>query len=337
MAASPPPDEDMRRFAITLLVVSLGTWPAAAATATHASQPEKRHRIGVIGFHSPGLESRMIAHLQERLLELGYVEGRNLSIVYRWADGVPANYTAIGQALAAEKLDAIVAPCGPAVRAVRGVQPTIPLVVRGIDLTSCGSEIASAERPGGNMTGAIYFSPDATARRLQILKELIPGLSHVGTLYRWESQWSQHLEEVDAAARQSGVRLSRIEWKAAGDLRGALDTALRLRVGALLTLGDAATMGGRHHLAELAAERRLPVLYDIPLLPAAEFVGLISYYADSRTLFRHLAEQVDEILRGKKPGDIPIARPQRFQLFINHEAARSLGLTVPPSLLRRDQ
>lgn len=324
-------------LAITLLALSLGSWPAAPASATDASQPEKLHRIGFVGFHSPGLENRMIAYFQERLLELGYVEGRNLSMVYGWADSVPANYAAIGERLAQEKLDVIVAPCGAVVQAVRRVHRTIPVVVRSIDLTSCSSEIASPERPGGNMTGAIYFSPEATARRLQILKELIPNLTHVGALYRWESQWSRHLEEVDAAARQAGVQLSRIEWKARGDLVGALDTALRLRVGALLTLGDGATSFNRHRIIELAAERRLPVLYDFPLFPAAEWVGLISYSVEARSLFRRLAEQVDEILRGRKPGDIPIARPQRFQLFINREAASSLGLTLPPSLLRRDQ
>lgn len=324
-------------LAIMLLMLSLGAWPAVPIISTEANQADKVHRIGFVALHSPGLENRILAYFQERLLELGYVEGRNLSIVYGWADGVPLNFVPIGERLAQEKLDAIVAPCGSAVRAIRKAHPTIPLVVRSMDLTSCGSEIASLERPGGHTTGAISFSPEATARRLQILKELIPNLSHVGALYRWESQWGGHLEDVEAAARQAGVRLSRIEWKAPGDLVGALDTAVRLRVGALLTLGDGTTAFRRERIAELATERKLPVLYDFPLLPAGELVGLISYTVDVRSLFRHIAEQVDEILRGKKPGDIPIARPQRFYLFINHEAARSLGLNVPASLLRRDR
>lgn len=308
---------------------------AGGAAAARAQAPDRVYRIGFVGFQSPGLENRMIAYFQERLLELDYVEGRNLSTSYRWADGEVVNYEGIARDLVRQDVDVIVAPCGAVVRHVRKERPSIPIVVRSADLTTCDGEIASAERPGGSTTGAIYFSPEATARRLQILQELLPGLSRVAVLYRPMSQWAGHWHDVDAAARAVGVRIHRIEWTRAGELAAAFDSAVQAGAGALLTLGDGATWFNRHHLFELAAERMLPVLYDVPMFPAPD-VGLMSYTVETRSLFRHVAEQVDQILKGTPPGEIPLARPQQFQLFINTEAAGVLKLTIPPSLLRRN-
>lgn len=307
-------------FALASFLVSCSSAPRGTA---------KMYRIGFIGFHSPGLDSRMIAYLQDGLRELGYVDGRNVSILYRWADGKVSNYPTIAEDLVRSKVDVIVTPCGPIVPAIRKLDATIPVVIRSVDVETCGGEIDSLQRPGGYTTGTIYFSPGATGRRLQLLKELIVGLSYVGLLYRPGSDWTAHLAEVEAVAQRMGIRLYRADWKEIGDLSAALDDAVRQRVEALLTLGDGVTFHYRQRIFDLAAERKLPVLYDFPMFPAGEELGLISYAVDVRTFFRHVAEQVDQILRGKKPGDIAIARPQRFRLVINRDAVRALGLSSP--------
>jgi len=319
-----------RRVFITIVGGSI----LAAPLAAEARQAGKAWRIGFVGFQSPGLESRMIEYFRDRLAELGYVDGHNTSISYRWADGQVGKLRSFAADLVRSQ-DVIVAPCGPLVQAIRELHTTIPLVVRSQDAQSCGSEIAVLDRPGGYTTGAIYFSPDATPRRLEILKTLIPGLSRLGVLYRPTSDWIQHWGEVEAAARHTGLYLHRAEWTEPHELPFAFDKAIDDRVGALLTLGDGMTWARRHLIIEIAALRKLPVLYDFGMFPAAE-VGLMSYSVDTRALFRHVAEQVDQILQGRKPGDIPVGRPRKFRLHINHDAAKALGLKIPRSLLLQD-
>ena len=282
------------------LAVVLAPTMVLAPMAVDGEPAGKIHRIGFIGFQSPGLESRMIGSFQDRLAELGYVNGGNTSITYRWADGNIAKYPAIAEDLVGSELDVIVAPCGSAMRAVRKLRPTIALVVRSNDIKSCAPEIATLDRPAGYTTGTIYFSPEATARRFDVLKELIPGLSHVGVLYQPTSDWEGHWADVEAAALKTGLRLHRAAWKKREDLPEAFDNAIARRVGALLTLGDGPTWSDRHHIIELAASRRLPVMYDFGMFPAAE-VGLISYSVDTRALFRHVADQVVQILNGTRP------------------------------------
>jgi putative ABC transport system substrate-binding protein len=315
------------------LAVSLFLILSTAPLAVGAQHAEKLYRIGFVGFQSPGLESRMIAYFQDRLAELGYVNGGNISITYRWADGNIAKYPAIAGDLVGSELDVIVAPCGPAMRAVRKLHRTIALVVRSNDIKSCAPEIVTLDRPGGYTTGAIYFSPEATARRFDVLKELIPGLSHVGILCQPTSDWEGHSADVEAAAVKTGLRLHRAAWKKREDLPFAFDDTIAQRVGVLLTLGDGMTWFYRHEIIELAASRRLPVMYDFGMFPAAE-VGLISYSVDARALFRHVADQVVQILNGTRPGDLPISRPRQFRMFINRDAAKALNLTIPPSLLK---
>jgi putative ABC transport system substrate-binding protein len=322
----------MRRieFAVALTIAL-----AICPLAVDAQPAIKGHRIGFLGFHSPGLESRMISYFQERLAELGYVNGENIAITYRWADGNMARYPAIVEDLVRANPDVIVTPCGPPLHAVRNLHRTIALVVRSNDVKSCMPEIATLERPGGHTTGAILFSPEATPRRLEVLKQLIPGLKHVAVLYQPDSDWAAHLTDVETAAREAGLRLHRAAWTNREDLAVAFDDAMAQRVGALLTLGDGPTWFHRHSIIEIAAARRLPVMYDFGMFPAAE-LGLMSYAIDTRAFFRHVAEQVDQILRGRRPGEIPIGRPQKFRLFINHEGAKALGLKIPQSLLLQE-
>lgn len=321
----------MLSLVVPVLLIALGV----AATPVTAAEVGKVHRVAFIGFHSPGLENRLIASFQERLAELGYVEGRDLSITFRWADGQLSNYPAIAADVVSASVDVIVSPCGPIVGAIRKLDATVPLVVRSVDVKTCEGEIDTLDRPGGYTTGAIYFSPGATRRRLELLRELVPGLSHVGILHRPRSEWTEHWPDVEAVAAEMGLRLHRAPWNAPTELPRALDGAVNQGVGALLTLGDGATFYHRHQIFALAAERKIPVLYDFSLPPAGFDLGLMSYSVDVRTLFRLVAEQVDQILRGTKPGAIPVARPQQFRLLINRDVARVLGLAIPGTLLLR--
>jgi putative ABC transport system substrate-binding protein len=231
----------------------------------------------------------------------------------------------------------IVTPCGPIIGAIRRLDRAMPVVFRSVDTETCAGEIADLDRPGGYTTGALYFSPDAVGRRLEVLKALVPGLSRVGVLHRPASEWAAHWAGADAAAAGMGLSLYRVEWRRNRLLSEAIDQAVSAGVGALLTFGDGYIFARRLEIFALAADRKLPVLYDFPIPPTAFERGLVSYAVDIRTLFRHVAEQVDRILQGDKPGDIPVARPRRFRLIIDHGAARALGLRVPRALLLRDR
>lgn len=290
------------------------------------------HRIGFIGFQGPGLEWSMLTSFQARLRELGWVEDRNLVTSYRWADGELVNYPRIVRELVQSDVDIMVIPCGPPLQAVRKLNPTLPVVARCLDFKDFGRELETPGRPAGYTTGVTYFSPGATTRRLELLREALPGLSRLGLLVRPGSDWTAHLADIETEARRLGLQTYLAEWRSAGDLAGALDRAIERKVGALLTLGDGATHFYRHYLFELAAERRLPVLYDFPMNPAADDVGLMAFYAEVGSAFRKVAEQVDQILKGRKPGDIPIAEPQKFRFVVNARAARALGLAIPESL-----
>ena len=317
-------------------------WLAVALTLLLAATPlgdaegtERAYRVGFVGPYSPGLDWTILQAYQERLRELGWVEGQNISTTYRWADGDFSQFPKIVNGIMGAPLDLLVLPCGSAITTARTHSRDIPIVAACIDLAGFGTEVDSLARPGGFTTGFTYFSPAAVSRRLELLRELVPRLSRVGLLYHRRSTWPAHLTEVGAAVGQAGIHLLRLEWRDVGDLRGVLESAKRDRVDAVMTLGDGHAHFYRHYLFKLAAERGLPVIYDFPMYPSADDVGLIAYYANVGTLFRGAAEQVDQILKGRKPGDIPLALPQKFRLVVNGKAARDLGLSVSPALRRQ--
>ena len=311
------------------------TLALAAATPTAAQATDRTYRVGFVGPYSPGLDWSILLAYQKRLRELGWVEGENISTTYRWADGNFSQFPNLVEAIMADPIDVLVVPCGPPIGTARARNPHIPIVAGCIDLAGFGAEIDTLSRPGGLTTGFTYFSPAATSRRLELLKGLVPGLARVGALHHPRSSWTPYLGEVEAAAARAGIDLRRLEWRDPGDLPSVFDAAKNGRVDAVMTLGDSPAHFYRHYLFKLAAERRLPVIYDFPMFPSADEVGLIAYYAEVGALFRSGAEQVDQILRGRKPGDIPLVTPQTFRLLINGKAARALGLSVSPAL--RDQ
>lgn len=303
-----------------------------AASSVAAQEGSRTFRVGFVGVYNPGIAATGLQSYQQRLRELGWVEGQNISTTYRWADGEISRLPGLVRSIMRASPDLLVLPCGDAINAARELRQDIPIVARCMDLWGFGQEIATAAHPGGFTTGVTDFSPGATRRRLELLKELVPNLSRVGVLYHPKSSWAAHWHEVEAAARAAGVGLERIEWNPHSDPGDAFHIAGKRRVRALMTLNDGETYLTREFIFELAAQRRVPVLYDFPMYPAGDEVGLIAYYADVYAMYVTFAEQVDQILRGRKPGDIPLALPQKFRLVINAKAARALGLSISPSL-----
>jgi putative ABC transport system substrate-binding protein len=296
-----------------------------ALTLNAAAHPAPRpHRIGFIGFEGPGLEWRMISHFQRRLRELGWVEGATISTSYRWAGSDLEAYPRIVRELMSVEPDVVVIPCGSPLAMVRKLNPEVPAVCRCMDLRDFGSEVETPARPGRYTTGVVNFTPGATGRRLQLLQDVIPRLTRVGVLYRTGSDWVPHLKDIERTAVDRGLTIHRVDWSVVSQLPFVLD-------------GDGATRLHRHELFALAAERRLPVLYDFTMFPAAEDFGLMSFHADVPTFFHMVAERVDRILKGTKAGDIPIGTPETFALQLNRRAARTLGLVFPDSMLQRAQ
>jgi putative tryptophan/tyrosine transport system substrate-binding protein len=316
----------MWKIAAALVLVLVG---ASAALAQDAS---RTYRVGFLGPYGPGLDWSVLKAYQERLRELGWIEGQNISTTYHWADGDFSRFPKLVERIMSAPVDVLVLPCGSPITTARARRPDLPIVAGCIDLAGFGNEIDSLNRPGGFTTGFTYFSPAATPRRLELLRELIPRLSRVGLLYHPRSSWTPHLADVEAAAARANVGLLRLEWQQLSDLAGVFDAAKRDAVDAVMTLGEGFSHYYRHRIFELAASHRLPVLYDFPMFPSADEVGLIAYYANVSVLYRITAEQVDQILRGRKPGDIPVAVPQKLRLLINGKAARVLGLSISPAL-----
>jgi putative ABC transport system substrate-binding protein len=319
-------EEMDRSLALAGIVLLLAT------TAAGQTGPPKKARVGFVGHHSPGLEWGILVPYQARMRELGWIEDETLTTIYRWAEGELSNYPRIVREVVEAGVDVVVLPCGPPLRALRELDRAVPAVTRCLDHADLAGEITAPGQPGGNTTGFTYFSPAATTRRLELLRAIVPGLRDVGVLVRWKSDWIPHLPDVEAAAGRLGLGIHRANWGWAHELPRVLDRVVEEGVGALLTLGDGPTHHHRHTLFTLAAERRLPVLYDFPMPPSADDVGLMSYYADLVTGFRTVAEQVDQILRGRPAGDIPFVEPSRFRFVLNERAARGLGLAVPESL-----
>jgi len=317
---------DRRRF---IGVVTLGlVAPAFAAEA----QPTKMPRIGYLSL-APGPSPRSEA-LQQGLRELGYEEGRNIAMEYRWAEGNFDRAREAGVELARLKVDVIVTGGPQTTRAAKEATTTIPIVMA-VDYDPVGAGfVATLARPGGNITGLSAINPELSGKRLDLLKQTVPRLSRVAVLWNpAEPNAKTYLRETQVAAQAIGVQLQALEVRAPRDLEGALQAARRERSNAFTVLTDPVTLYHRELLADLAAKHRLPGIYSERLF--VEAGGLMSYGASDRELHRRAAVFVDKILKGAKPGDLPVEQPTKYELLINLKAAKALGLTIPPSILQR--
>jgi len=308
----------------------------AAPLAAAAQPPEKVPRVGYLSPGSPSepFRQRRFEAFRQGLRELGYVEGQNIAIESRWAEGKYDRYPALAADLVRLKVDVIVTVGGRASQVAQQATRTIPIVMS-VVIDPLGSGLVSSlARPGGNVTGLSLMASDLVGKQLQVLKEVVPEVSRVALLWNPANPGSApQLRAAEAAARVLGVRLQTLEARAPQEIDSAFAAMTRERAGALVVLSDAILLNQRRQIAELAAERRLPAVYG----PSehAEAGGLMAYSANLLDLERRAATYVHKILKGAKPADLPVEQPTKFELVINMRTAKALGLTLPPSVLGR--
>jgi len=319
-------------------LVGTGAVLLAAPFAAVTAQP--REKVPRVGYLNPGsasdpLRQRRLDAFRQGLRELGYVEGQNIAIESRWAEGQYDRYPALAADLVRLKVDVIVAQSGAATQAAQQATRTIPIVMALVtDPVGIGL-VPSLARPGGNVTGTSFMAPDLVGKQLELLKELVPKVSRVALLRHPTNPGSApYLREAEAAARILGVRLQTLEARNSQEIDSAFAAMTRERAGALLIFPDALFGTQRRQIAELAAKRRLPAIHG-GTPEYAEAGGLIAYSPNILDLERRAATYVDKILKGAKPADLPIEQPTKFELVINLKTAKALGLTIPQSLLQR--
>jgi putative tryptophan/tyrosine transport system substrate-binding protein len=321
-----------RRVFISCIAISL----LAAPLAVEAQPAGKIPQIGflVAASASDSAYARLIEAFRQGLRDLGYVEGRNIVVEYRYADGKYERLPALAAELVRLKVDVIVSHGTNAPLAAKKATSAIPIV-----MTSAGDPVGSGlvsslARPGGNVTGLSLMIPELGGKRLQLLKEILPGLSRVAVLWNAANPYaSLVVREMEATATTLGVQLQSLVVRGPDDFEGALAAATTGRAGALTAVEDPLTITKRRQIVDFAAKRRLPAIYGVK-----EFVdagGLMSYGANFADLWRRSATYVDKILKGAKPADLPVQQPTKFEFVINLKTAKALGLTIPPSVLLR--
>jgi putative ABC transport system substrate-binding protein len=321
---------DMRRREfITLIGVAAGVWPLAA----RAQEPiRKIRRLGLL---QPGLpESSFGKAMRDRLRALGYLEGRDIVLETRWAEGKAERLTELAVELASLKLDAIVAFTTPAAIAAREATTTIPVVFLYVGDPVGTGVVPSLPRPGGNVTGISLLATELSSKRLEILLEIAPNTSRVAMLWI-DSNPGMVLRarESQNVAPKLGVKIQSVGVHDLVNFDSAFSSIENGRIDALLTLVDPFTSQHRNRIVEFAAQRRLPAIYE-----AREFVesgGLISYGPNPVAMEQRAAEYVDKIFKGVKAADLPVEQPTKFELIINLKTAKALGLDVPATVLAR--
>ena len=320
-----------RREFITALGGAAVAWPVA----THAQKTDKIRIIGVLmgtAESDPEAQS-LVSATRHRLEELGWSERRNIRIEDRWTAGDNERLRAYAAELAQLKPDVIVCEGTPVVAALQQATRTVPIVFVNANNPVGSGFIASIARPGGNITGLVSIEPSMGGKWLETLKEIAPDVAHVALIYNPQTHTGQNFQSIDAVSQALAVKAIRLPFSNAAEIESALADFAREPNGGLLVLPDNSTNLHRELICTLAARHRLPAIY-----PYRRFItsgGLTYYGADTKDMYRKLAEYVDRILRGAKPDDLPVQTPTKFELIINLKTAKALGLTVPPSLLAR--
>ncbi len=316
----------------------IGTVAGGLLAAPLVAEAQQAAKIARIGYLSPSLATS--PHLREAfrqgLRDLGYVEGRNLVIEYRDAEGKYDRLPALAAELVALKVDVIVAPGTPAALAAKHATRTLPIVFPvAVDPVQSGL-VTSLARPGGNATGLSAVSPDLASKWLELLKQAIPEVSRVAFLRQPGALGDADkdvLKQAEVATRALGVRLQLVEARGPADLDRVFSETTKARAGALVVLSTPMLSSQRKRLVDLAAKRRLPTMFSFRSYVDAG--GLMSYGPNVEDMFRRAANYVDRILKGTKPADLPVEQPIKFELVMNLKTAKALGLTIPPSVLAR--
>jgi putative ABC transport system substrate-binding protein len=313
----------LRGIAATVLI--------AAPDAARAQQPGKVWRIGFLGLSSGPNEN--IEAFREGLRSLGYIEGRNVLIEYRWAAGKEERLWEMAAALVRLKVDIIVTQATSPVTAAKLATSTIPIVMTAPNDPLGSGLVASLAHPGGNVTGMSMQSTDLAGKHLQLLRELAPKATRVAVLTQIGSTSALFIEQIQAATKRMGITLVTQQLNETEALVGAFAAMQRARTQALIVPRNTFTGDNSKRIVALAAQHRLPAIYGSRA--SVDVGGLMSYGPSLPALYRHAASYVDKIFKGAKPADLPVEQPIKFEMVINLKTAKALGLTIPQSVLAR--
>jgi putative ABC transport system substrate-binding protein len=313
--------------ALTLVVAVV----CAVALSAHAQPAGKMAQVAVLLFGTAATDPNLAA-LVAGLRDLGYVEGRNVALEYRGADGRPERLRDLAAQAVALKPDLIVALGGDVLYFVKGQTSTIPIVMLTSQDPVEAGVIASFARPGGNITGVAFVSEETAAKRLQFLKEAIPSLTRLAVLWTPDHPDGEY-RNIEAAGQRLGVHIQSLEVRRPGEFDAAFEAAGRARAEALMVVSSRFMNLNRPRILEFAHRQRLPVVTGWG--PWAVAGSVMSYGPDLDVLVKRAATHVDKILKGARPGDLPVEQPTKFKLVINVKTAKALGLTIPQSLLGR--
>jgi ABC-type uncharacterized transport system substrate-binding protein len=316
-------------FGLTLCALLFAlSLPAAA------QQPKKVPRIGYLSGTSPSVNSARFEAFRQGLHDLGYIEGNTIVIEWRYAEGKLDRLPTLAAELVRLKVDIIITGGPPATRSAKQATATIPIVMSYDDDPVGSGFVASLARPGGNITGLSALAPEISGKQLELLKEIVPKLSRVGVFGDVTRPGiAQALREINIAADAFRVQVQYLEVRGPNDIETGFRAASKERADAVLVLGSAVLSSQRKQVADLAVKSRLPAMY--ARRESVEDGGLVFYGPSYTDLFRRAATYVDKILKGAKPADLPVEQPKKFELIINLNAAKQIGLTIPPSVLAR--
>ena len=313
-------------FFVAIICLSFG---AAGAQQT------KTPRIGVLVASTAAVQKSRLEAFRQGLNELGLVEGKNIYLEHRYADGKPERLPELAAELLRIPVDMIFAVGGtPPAQAAKKATKSIPIVMANVADAVGDGLVASLSRPGGNITGLSTFAPELSGKRLELLKEILPGISRVAVLANHDFQgYGAQSKEVEAAAQALGLRVQPVEVRDGSDLDNAFATVTSRRAGAVMTLSDPVTFSLLKRIVELTIKNRIPSIHLQE--EYANAGGLVSYGPSYTNLFHRAATYVDKILKGAKPGDLPVEQPIKFELIFNLKTAKQIGLIIPPNVLAR--
>jgi putative tryptophan/tyrosine transport system substrate-binding protein len=318
---------------IAFISLTLGTLLFALCLPANSQQPKKVPRIGILAAQSPSSSSYRVEAFRKGLIELGYTEGKNIALEYRYADGRLERLPDLAAELVRLKVDIILALGTPAARAAKQATTTISIVMTGGDPVRAGI-VASLARPGENVTGLSDATVDVSTKRLELLKEVVPKLSRVAILWNPLNPTNLlQLKDTQAAAPALGMTVYAVEVKGIDDFERAFAAIRKHGVGGLLVPGDPLFGAERKRIHDFAVKNRLPAMY--AGLETVERGGLMAYSTSLADLARRAATYVDKILKGAKPADLPVEAAMKFELVINLKTAKQIGLTIPPNVLAR--
>jgi len=324
-------EKDMMR---KITVLALSAVLVALSVPVEAQQPGKVPRIGILISASASNATRRVQALQQGLHQLGYVEGKNMIIEYRYAEGKLEPLTDFADELVRLKFDVIVADTSVATQAAKNATKTIPIVFTAANDPLGDGQVASLARPGGNLTGFSLLAPELNAKRLELLMEVVPKIARIAFLLRTgTATGEQRFNEAEGDAKRLGLQLQYLGAKDADDLGRAFEAAKRAGAQAILAHPSTFIVTNRARIIELGVKHRLPVIYSGAEHAAAG--GLMSYGPDIADNFQRAAVYIDKILKGTTPSALPVQQPIKFEFVINLKAAKQIGLTIPPNVLAR--